>query len=687
MAEHQGGLPSGDASSTPRPRSRARGSSGRGRGGRGETGVIASPDVQRRILFEQAVSTPSAGADKQSSKHHVASTPPGRGTRGRGSGNRGAADGHQGRQQQQQQQPHHNHHQNHQQHHTPRSAESRARPPQPMNNSIPYRTHSSGQRGAPHSNPQQQQSDQNNMQRYDVGGRTPTQGGRGLYDPNQNSARGCGRGSRLHSGRNGRTTPDRGADSNSDATPNGHQQQQQRRQFTPGTDGKARKQYEEHITQEQAEQGLSSGILLRGGLRINAKNYQAAYVTVEDGAMPCDVFIDTQWDRNRGLDGDIVVIELLPQEKWKAQGGGECTDNNHDSSLPVYADDAVSQRLLTFGYGMLICATTTVAAAVCCCCSGPADATLGDAMTAIDADELDLILSEDEQDSDIIGLTLSAAATAQAEQTACDIQLEDELWRPLKGLATGSVQSKPQPAPLCEAGVIAKSCGLQPRGKVVYIWKRQQRGPYCGALQPFSPLVPGREGKLQLSNEDSSVLFKPLDGRAPALLVNMRLLPRQYVDNPAEYKLGLFAATIDKYWPANSKMPRAQNVVYLGQGGDITAETRALLMANNVNHGDFSQEVLKSLAPLLPAKASKQSKSRADTAWTIPEEEIAKRKDLRDYRIFTIDPPTAKDLDDAMHVTLLDDGTIEIGVHIADVSYFVTPDTPLDAEALHRATT
>jgi hypothetical protein len=55
---------------------------------------------------------------------------------------------------------------------------------------------------------------------------------------------------------------------------------------------------------------------------------------------------------------------------------------------------------------MLICATTTVAAAVCCCCSGPADATLGDAMTAIDADELDLTLSEDEQDSNIIGLTL-----------------------------------------------------------------------------------------------------------------------------------------------------------------------------------------------------------------------------------------------------------------------------------------
>jgi Dis3-like cold-shock domain 2 (CSD2) len=125
-------------------------------------------------------------------------------------------------------------------------------------------------------------------------------------------------------------------------------------------------------------------------------------------------------------------------------------------------------------------------------------------------------------------------------------------------------------------------CGQQPRGKVVYIWKRQQRGPYCGALQPFSPLVPGREGKLQLSNEDSSVLFKPLDGRAPALLVNMRLLPRQYVDNPAEYKLGLFAATIDKYWPANSKMPRAQvcTLCYMY----ITCYTTSLLCLHSAVH-------------------------------------------------------------------------------------------------------
>ena len=55
--------------------------------------------------------------------------------------------------------------------------------------------------------------------------------------------------------------------------------------------------------------------------------------------------------------------------------------------------------------------------------------------------------------------------------------------------------------------------------------------------------------------------------------------------------------------------------------------------------------------------------------------------------IFTIDPSTAKDLDDALHVTDVGNGMYEIGVHIADVSYFVKPGNELDKEASIRATT
>lgn len=70
----------------------------------------------------------------------------------------------------------------------------------------------------------------------------------------------------------------------------------------------------------------------------------------------------------------------------------------------------------------------------------------------------------------------------------------------------------------------------------------------------------------------------------------------------------------------------------------------------------------------------------------IPAEEIAKRKDMRPVLTFTIDPVDAKDFDDAISIRHLDNGLLELGVHIADVSYYVELDTALDKEAYTRAT-
>ena len=70
----------------------------------------------------------------------------------------------------------------------------------------------------------------------------------------------------------------------------------------------------------------------------------------------------------------------------------------------------------------------------------------------------------------------------------------------------------------------------------------------------------------------------------------------------------------------------------------------------------------------------------------IPADEIAKRKDMRPVLTFTIDPVDAKDFDDAISIRHLDNGLLELGVHIADVSYYVELDTALDKEAYTRAT-
>ncbi len=79
-----------------------------------------------------------------------------------------------------------------------------------------------------------------------------------------------------------------------------------------------------------------------------------------------------------------------------------------------------------------------------------------------------------------------------------------------------------------------------------------------------------------------------------------------------------------------------------------------------------------------------------ETAERIPDildrEEIAKRRDCRDILTFTIDPADAKDFDDAISIRELTKGVYEIGVHIADVSYYVHPESDLDVEAYKRAT-
>lgn len=79
-------------------------------------------------------------------------------------------------------------------------------------------------------------------------------------------------------------------------------------------------------------------------------------------------------------------------------------------------------------------------------------------------------------------------------------------------------------------------------------------------------------------------------------------------------------------------------------------------------------------------------KEAAKLSDKITREELSKRKDCRDILTFTIDPADAKDFDDALSIRNLDNGNYEIGVHIADVSHFIKPDSILDKEAYKRAT-
>ncbi|MGB5378046.1 ribonuclease R [Muriicola sp.] len=123
-------------------------------------------------------------------------------------------------------------------------------------------------------------------------------------------------------------------------------------------------------------------------------------------------------------------------------------------------------------------------------------------------------------------------------------------------------------------------------------------------------------------------------------------------------------------WDKNEDSPTGKVVEVLGLPGLHNTEIHAIL----AEYG-------------LPYTFPKEVEHTANTLDTsIKEDEIAKRKDMRDVLTFTIDPKDAKDFDDALSFRKLSNGNYEIGIHIADVSFYVTPDTILDEEAYERAT-
>lgn len=123
-------------------------------------------------------------------------------------------------------------------------------------------------------------------------------------------------------------------------------------------------------------------------------------------------------------------------------------------------------------------------------------------------------------------------------------------------------------------------------------------------------------------------------------------------------------------WPIGTPNPYGKVSSILGKAGEHDTEMHAIVAEFGFK-AEFEANVLAD-ADGFPD--------------TISKEEIKKRKDFRKTLTFTIDPEDAKDFDDAISFKKLDNGHFEIGVHIADVSHFVRPNSALDDEAFNRAT-
>ncbi|KAJ1959067.1 hypothetical protein GGI12_004534 [Dipsacomyces acuminosporus] len=205
-------------------------------------------------------------------------------------------------------------------------------------------------------------------------------------------------------------------------------------------------------------------------------------------------------------------------------------------------------------------------------------------------------------------------------------------------------------------------------GAVVAILSRNESRQFTGSLSTAPPKSLAKYKLFVNSLEPNEMLwFKPLNSTIPHMVLHREGVPSTLY---SRYSKRYCTVRMSK-WSSREPVPRARFVKDLGQRGSLDIETMIIIEEHDVA-GPFAPNVLSCL-PSVP--------------WHIPEKELKGRTDLRSECIFTIDPPTARDLDDAVSCKRLSNGNLLIGVHIADVSYFVRPKTALDREAKQRATT
>lgn len=184
--------------------------------------------------------------------------------------------------------------------------------------------------------------------------------------------------------------------------------------------------------------------------------------------------------------------------------------------------------------------------------------------------------------------------------------------------------------------------------QVVGIRKRSIRA-YCGSILPKTL-------------KDGWGLFMSLDSKIPLIL--LKATP--------SLKGRRLQLRIDD-WYLKSKYPTGHVVIDLGEAGIREVEGRMILLEHEIQNEPWSSSVMACLP---------------SPDWKVPSECFGNnRKDFTSLPLVSIDPPGCTDIDDALHACYLPSGEIEVGVHIADVTYFVEAESALDLEAQRRGTT
>lgn len=412
----------------------------------------------------------------------------------------------------------------------------------------------------------------------------------------------------------------------------------------------------EIVDQLEAATISSNSSDIIGAIRINPKCYTDAFIDDPEGGP--DIYIEGSQSRSVALDGDLVQVRINPRSKWKLNR--HIIANRWDEWAP-YLNPIIEDidKAKTFSRQIRAAAATS---------TNGRDAT---------PNRLDVGLVFDDA-------AKSIKRSGRKKRSIGAEEPPDELVKqlaPNTGLKNSKIiandkttninkdnsQSKiPSnlPAGISQLQVthvlslpFASSC-LQKTGSVIRIVQRNHPGIAGGFLKKFS---------------DALALFSPTDSRIPRMLIDIKECPQDFSTQADRYKEVLFIAQMTK-WDGNREFARGNLVKLVGDSNMIESKMEVLLIENQIYDHDFPPEAYQELKYLehLPSDWFKINSRN--------------RRDLTNECIFTIDPKTARDLDDAVSIKKIAEQVYEVGVHIADVSFFVGEMSAVDYHARLRTT-
>ncbi|KAH6789086.1 hypothetical protein C2S51_004092 [Perilla frutescens var. frutescens] len=423
----------------------------------------------------------------------------------------------------------------------------------------------------------------------------------------------------------------------------------------PVVDCLTRRQYfPPHWSADAVSKALEEGELLRAVFRVNAHNRLEAYCKIE--GVQTDILISGVVAQNRAIDGDTVAIVIESPSLWPRMKGSNETMNNAAShnnfhDVLTHAQDRSSGKC-----NLDVASENGVSSNNIFVAQGGAYQD----SESFPGEIPDKIYGSEVMGDGYVGGCQPSTFDSSRHSDAHDSRISLEKLCALTGL----LPSK------------------RPTGTVVAVIERSIRRDRIVGFLSVKQWIYSRESKKKNSRKNKHqldishgyVLLTPIDPRFTKMTVALRNLPlsirKRLEANDLTIESDLVAAKVVD-WAGESYIPEARVVQVFGRGSDVEAQIAAILFENAINASEFSSEVLSCLAHI-PLE--------------VPEEELQSRRDLRNLCIFTVDPSSATDLDDALSVEMLPNGNFRVGVHIADVSYFVRPDTALDIDAQIRST-